>query len=107
MRNIALMLGRGTALECASWALLDLRARHVLTGLEDAPISIRPQDLADYVGLTLVHLNRRLRALRKEGVVATITGRIHVHDLAALHWRAAPMRDVFERERPEFGAMLQ
>ncbi len=104
LHNSVTMLGRGTALERISTVLLDLQARLVQFGKETAPISIRQQDLADYAGLTLVHVNRTLRALREEGALDTGTGEIIIRDLAALHKHAAPMLDIFERETPEFGA---
>lgn len=105
LHNSVIMLGRGTALERISTALLDLQARLVQLGGENAPITIRQQDLADYLGLTLVHVNRTLRSLREQGALDTRTGGIFVRDLAVLHKHAAPMLDVFERETPIFGAV--
>ncbi len=101
--NSVILLGRGTAIERISAALLDLKAR-VLLANGNSPITIRQQDLADYVGLTLVHVNRTLRCLREQGAVDTQTGGIYVRDSAALHRHAAPMLDIFERETPVFGA---
>ena len=66
-------------------------------------ISIRQQDLADYVGLTLVHVNRTLRSLREQGALMTEHGSIVLQDLAALFRHAKPMLDIFEREAPLFG----
>jgi hypothetical protein len=83
---------------------LDLQARLVQFGNEVSLIPIRQQDLADYVGLTIIHVNRTLRALREQGALETRMGGIIVRDVAALHQHAAPMLDVFEREAPEFGA---
>lgn len=104
LHNSVTLLGRGTALERVSTVLLDMQARLVLLGGETAPIHIRQQDLADYVGLTLVHVNRTLRCLREQGALDTRTGGILVRDVGMLHKHAAPMLDIFERETPVFGA---
>jgi hypothetical protein len=85
---------------------LDLQARLVQFGNEASLIAIRQQDLADYVGLTIIHVNRTLRSLREQGALDTRFGGIVIRDVAALHQHAAPMLDVFERESPEFGARL-
>jgi CRP/FNR family transcriptional regulator, anaerobic regulatory protein len=104
LHNSVMMLGRGTAVERISTVLLDLQARLVQFGNEVSLIPIRQQDLADYVGLTIIHVNRTLRALREQGALETRMGGIIVRDVAALHQHAAPMLDVFQREAPEFGA---
>lgn len=106
LHNSVTMLGRGSAIERISTALLDLQARLSLSGDEVTVISLRQQDLADYVGLTLVHVNRTLRCLREQGAIDRENRGIVIRDLAALHRLAAPMLDVFERESPEFGARL-
>jgi CRP-like cAMP-binding protein len=106
LHNSVTMLGRGTALERISTVLLDLQARLVQFGSEASPIPIREQDLADYVGLTIVHVNRTLRSLGEQGAVETRTDGIVVRDIASLHRYATPMLDIFERETPEFGAGL-
>jgi CRP-like cAMP-binding protein len=103
LHNSVTLLGRGTALERISAALLDLQARLVALGGEHSMISIRQQDLADYVGLTLVHVNRTLRSLREQGALMTEHGSIVLQDLAALFRHAKPMLDIFEREAPLFG----
>lgn len=103
LHNSVMMLGRGTALERISTALLDLKARIGLLGGKADPVSIRQQDLADYVGLTVVHVNRTLRCLREQGAIETETARIYVRDATVLHQHASPMLDIFERETSEFG----
>lgn len=40
--------------------------------------------LADALGLSIVHVNRTLRALREDGLVNMASGRVAVHDLEAL-----------------------
>jgi CRP/FNR family transcriptional regulator len=106
LHNSVTMLGRGTALERISTALLDLQARLVQFGNEASLIAIRQQDLADYVGLTIIHVNRTLRSLREQGALDTRFGGVVIRDVAVLNRHATPMLDVFERESPEFGAGL-
>lgn len=42
-------------------------------------------DLASACGMTNVHANRILRALRDDGIVTFASGQVEVHDLGALH----------------------
>jgi CRP-like cAMP-binding protein len=104
LHNNVTMLGRGTAIERISTALLDLQVRLSSIGGESEPVNLRQQDLADYLGLTLVHVNRTLRALREQGALETRNHGIFLRDLATLHRHAAPMLDVFERDTALFGA---
>jgi CRP/FNR family transcriptional regulator, anaerobic regulatory protein len=106
LHNSVIMLGRGTALERISTVLLDLQARLVEFGNQASLIAIRQQDLADYAGLTLIHVNRTLKSLREQGALETRMGGIVVRDLVVLNRHAAPMLDIFERESPEFGGRL-
>jgi CRP/FNR family transcriptional regulator, anaerobic regulatory protein len=107
LHNQVAMLGRGNAVERISTMLVDINGRLAKLGLADSmPISIRQQDIADYLGLTIVHVNRTLRTLREQGVIAVQTGRIAITDLEAVGRYAAPMLDVFEREAPEFGGRV-
>jgi len=106
LRNNVMMLGRGTALERISTVLLDLQARLVRFNNRFQLIPIRQQDIADYVGLSLIHVNRTLRTLREQGALETRIGGIVIRNSATLSRHATPMRDVFERESLEFGARL-
>lgn len=103
LHNIVILLGQGTALERISAVLLDLQARLMLLEDGSARITMTQQELADYVGLTPVHVNRTLGSLRKQGAVATQNGAILLRDLAALYGYAKPMLDIFERETAAFG----
>lgn len=105
LHNSVVLLGRGTAMERVTSALLDLHARLKPNG-ETRSVSIKQQDLADFVGLTLVHVNRTLRSLREQGALHTANGSIVLRDISALHRHAAPVLDIFERETPFPGAPL-
>jgi len=104
LHNQVAMLGRGNAVERISTMLVDITGRFAKLGLGSAvPVTLRQQDIADYLGLTLVHVNRTLRTLREQGAIAVETGKIAITDREIVGRYAAPMLDVFEREAPEFG----
>jgi CRP-like cAMP-binding protein len=48
------------------------------------PFPFRQQDLADALGLSIVHTNRRIVALRQAGLVEVAARRLVVHDLRKL-----------------------
>ena len=61
------------------------------------------QEIADHLGLTLVHVNRVLRRLREAGIVTVQRGVVTVDEMARLSQLAAPLQDIYERATPEFG----
>lgn len=88
-----LSVGRRTAAERMAALLLTLTMRtaalepRVLR--EGMPFPLTQQHVADALGLSLVHTNRQLRALTREGLIQWPTpSRLHVTDLAALARRA-------------------
>lgn len=81
-------LGQRDALERVAWALVRIWRRLVALGLErdgSVPFPFRQQDLADALGLSIVHTNRRIVALRQAGLAEIIGRRLLVHDLRQLH----------------------
>ena len=57
--------------------------RLVALGMEDGgsvPFPFRQQDLADALGLSIVHTNRRIVALRQAGLVEITGRRLVMHD---------------------------
>jgi CRP/FNR family transcriptional regulator, anaerobic regulatory protein len=107
LHNQVAMLGRGNAVERISAMLVDINGRLAKLGLADsAPIVMRQQDIADYLGLTMIHVNRTLRSLRQQGAITVQTGRIAITDAQTVGRYAAPMLDTFEREAPEFGGQV-
>lgn len=80
-------LGRRTALQRVAWALVRIHARLRAVGLDTngtVPMPWRQQDLADSLGLSLVHTNKTLQKLRREGLARWSDGTLLVPDLAAL-----------------------
>jgi len=80
-------IGQLSARERLSWALLRFHGRCAALGLADGPRCPFPftqQDLADALGLSLVHTNRTLARLRGEQLVACEGGEIRLLDGARL-----------------------
>jgi CRP-like cAMP-binding protein len=109
LHNWVIALGRGSAIERVATLLLDFRGRLTLAGLADGDqfhLPMTQEQIADHLGLTLVHVNRTLRRLREQGVLTIANGRAQIHNIEALSAYAAPMQDIFERESKSFGGGL-
>src|SRR5206468_2582370 len=106
LHNYVIGLGRADAEERLAMMLVEFHGRLARAGLfrnGAYPWPLTQQDMADFLGLTVVHVNRVVQRLRREGLVTVGKGTVQIHKLAALHKIAQPMLDVFERSRPEFG----
>jgi CRP-like cAMP-binding protein len=82
LRNIT-RLGRLSAYERTADLLLELHERLSLAGLARGntfPMPLTQQTLADTLGLTTVHVNRTLQALRQDGSVTIGGGTVELHD---------------------------
>jgi len=80
-------LGQRDAQERVAWALVRIWRRLVALGLEQGgsvPFPFRQQDLADALGLSLVHTNKTLMALRKAGLASWVDGYLDINDRAKL-----------------------
>lgn len=77
-------LGQRTARERTAWALVTLYDRLRRLGLENGsegvPFPFRQQDLADALGLSLVHTNKTLAALRGEQLLSLRNGWLRIPD---------------------------
>jgi len=70
-------LGRQTAYERVAHCLLELQGRLEIAGLGDAqrfPLPLTQEVLADALGLSIVHVNRTLQQLRREGLIELRSG---------------------------------
>ena len=106
LHNWVAALGRGNADERIATLLLDLRGRLFQAGLANGAgfqMPLTQQEIADHLGLTLVHVNRVLRRLRESQIVTVQRGAVTVEDLPRLSRLAAPLQDIYERGQPEFG----
>jgi CRP-like cAMP-binding protein len=80
-------LGRQTAYERMSHLLLELRERLSLAGIEPGDsftLPIIQEMLADALGLSVVHTNRTLQQLRRDGLIRMSGMKVTLVDAAAL-----------------------
>jgi CRP-like cAMP-binding protein len=80
-------LGQRTAIERMAWALARIWRRLAAVGLRtgsSVPLPFRQHDMADALGLSLVHTNRTVANLRRMELVSWAAGRLSVHDHARL-----------------------
>ncbi len=70
-----------------SWALVRIHKRLKAARQHKhnrVPMPFRQQDLADALGLSLVHTNKTLKALRAKGLAHWSDGRLELKETAAL-----------------------
>lgn len=95
-------VGQRTALAAVAWALLRLSQRGGKLGLirnGAMPLPYRQQDLADALGLSLVHTNKTLAKLRDRQLALWSEGRLVIYDEGGLA-RIAGVDVAPERARP-------
>jgi CRP/FNR family transcriptional regulator, anaerobic regulatory protein len=103
LHNYVIGLGRANAAERIAMMLLEFHGRLTRAGLAEPQRNgayhcpLTQQEMADFVGLTLVHVNRVLRRLHGEGLATVSRGIVHINDMAGLCKLAQPVLDVFER----------
>ncbi|HEY8574589.1 Crp/Fnr family transcriptional regulator [Phenylobacterium sp.] len=82
-----LRLGRMLAFERTGHLLLELMERQRRAGLttgETMPLPLTQEVLADALGLSIVHLNRTLQQMRRQGLIVYRSGRATFPDPQAL-----------------------
>jgi len=80
-------LGQRTAFEAISWALVRIFQRGEAMGLvtrNSMVLPFRQQDLADALGLSLVHTNKTLSKLRDRQLANWGDGKLTIYDLGLL-----------------------
>lgn len=80
-------LGQRDAAQRIAWALVRIFERLKAVGMEEkgtVPLPFKQQDLADALGLSLVHTNKKLKMLRDRKLAQWHNGRLKVSDLPAL-----------------------
>ena len=80
-------IGQRDARQRLAWALLRIHHRLRAVGLEKngaVPLAFRQQDLADALGLSLVHTNKTLRLLRERGIARWMDGVLTIPKRSAL-----------------------
>jgi CRP-like cAMP-binding protein len=86
-REWELSLGRRTATARLANLICELRIRLEVVGLADKggfDLPLTQVDIADCLGLTNIHVNRMLKELREQSVVAIQAGRVTILDPAKL-----------------------
>ena len=86
-----LSLGRRSAKQRMAHLLCELWRRLQLLDMTDGdrfPLPLTQEDLADTLGLSTVHVNRTLRALRADKLIESINGTVRILDMTGLE-RAA------------------
>ncbi|HTV80574.1 MAG TPA: Crp/Fnr family transcriptional regulator [Steroidobacteraceae bacterium] len=104
-------LGQGSAEERAARALLDFRARLVLSrtiaaGTMTYPMPLTQSQLADFLGITSVHVSRVLKDLRSRDLVSCEAGAVSILNLEQLATLAAPLLDPAEEVRSAYVGRL-
>ena len=95
-------LGQRSATGAIAWALMKIMIRGEALGLAkngSMPFPYRQQDLADTLGLSLVHTNKTLARLRERQLVAWSDGVLQIHDREKLV-EIAQIEDKPAVERP-------
>jgi len=80
-------LGRRDAFEAIGHLLCELHARLAKAGVtdnSDFELPITQNEIADSQGLTVVHVNRMLQRLRREGYISLKGGRLVINDVTRL-----------------------
>lgn len=85
--NHLVRLGRQTAYERVASLLLELNHRLAVVGLVDgasSPLPLTQEILADTLGLSIVHINRTLQQLRRDGLLDVKGSSLRLLDPAQL-----------------------
>ncbi|MGJ8616641.1 MAG: Crp/Fnr family transcriptional regulator [Sulfitobacter sp.] len=80
-------VGRRTALQAVAWALVRIYLRmEACGGAQDHKMRFpfRQQDLADALGLSLVHTNKTIAALKTRQLIGWTETEVQIHDIAEL-----------------------
>ncbi|WP_102110216.1 Crp/Fnr family transcriptional regulator [Oceaniglobus roseus] len=80
-------IGQRTAIERIAWAMVRIFARGKSLGMtsgQTMPLPYRQQDLADALGLSLVHTNKTIAKLRERQTMSWHDGKLHVMKLEEL-----------------------
>ena len=97
-----LSVGQRNAVEAIAWALVKLHQRAEALGLTrngEMALPFRQQDLADALGLSLVHTNKSLAKLRDRQLATWRNGRLMLHDIEKLR-AISKMDGETPRQRP-------
>ncbi|WP_299968978.1 Crp/Fnr family transcriptional regulator [uncultured Roseobacter sp.] len=80
-------VGQRDALSSMAWAMVRLFQRADELNMQQngaVPFPFKQQDIADALGLSLVHTNKTIARLRQRQLLTLSDGSLHIHDLQAL-----------------------
>jgi CRP/FNR family transcriptional regulator, anaerobic regulatory protein len=95
-------LGQRDALERMTWAFLRIWRRLSAVGLVrdgSVPLPFRQQDIADALGMSLVHTNKTIARIKRLGLATWQSGRLSIPSTNRLA-AAAGVSDDYEEKRP-------
>jgi len=104
LSEILASVGQLSAMERISWGLLRFYKRAQESGLArdgQCPMPFKQQDLADALGLSLVHTNKTLMRLKERQIVSWRGGVLHILDREELESIALE-----QKERPSVRALI-
>ena len=87
LQDQVVRLGRQTAYERMVHLLLELRSRLGVVQMVDGnvfPMPVTQEILADALGLSIVHVNRTLQQIRRDGMLEFRYGQVTILDLAMM-----------------------
>ena len=96
------VIGQRAGIDRLAWALLRLFKKLRALGIGEAhavPLPFRQQDMADALGLSLVHTNKSLQKLRQSRLLEWSSGMLTIPDTAALA-RFADIEEMRLEKRP-------
>ena len=101
LMDIGALLGRSSARERYATFLIDVHSRLLRAGLGEEDrfeLPLTQEQIGDVLGLTMVHTNRTVRALEREGLIARSGSLVILRDPAAIR-RISPL----PKRTPAFG----
>jgi CRP-like cAMP-binding protein len=106
LHNWVVGLGQGSADERLAMLLLDFHERLqgagvIPEGALQFQMPLTQQQLADYLGITAIHVNRVLKAFRERGTVVVREGTVKIQDFERLRQIGMPLLDPHERKATE------
>jgi CRP-like cAMP-binding protein len=107
LHNWVVSLGQGSADERLARLLIEFHGRlsaagMIAPGALTFPMPLTQSQLADHIGITAIHVNRVLRALREKGIVTVRDRDVSIQDLGRLTEIAEPLLDPYERRSPDY-----
>ena len=107
LHNWVVSLGQGVAEERLAMLLVDFHGRLVMSGViaPDAltyEMPLTQTQIADYLGITPIHVNRVLRVFRESQVALVRNREVQILNVEKLAQIADPLLDPYEKQNPAY-----